>query len=130
MNYSVIANYDPKSIHEAIEEERLQFLVFVLDAMGLDLAGAFPETLNPENITVEHRTKLAELLEKFNITVIEHKDKTFDVYLEKDKIASWDKHWVELKKDFSEINPKRKVYVKIHLNCWSVFEQKEVENNE
>ena len=69
-------------------------------------------------------------MDKFSISVIDNKDKTFDVYLEKDKIASWLKHWVELKKDFSEINPKRRIYVEIHLECWSIFEQKEDENHE
>lgn len=123
MKYSVIANSDPKSIREAVEEERLQFLVFVLDSMGLDLDGCFPDPLDPKNITVDHRSKLAEVLNKFNVSVIDLKDKTFDVYLEKDKIASWKKPWVELKKDPSEIDPKRRIYVSINLECWSVFEQ-------
>lgn len=130
MKYNVIANYDPGSINEAVEEEKLQFMFFVLESMGLELEECFPESLNPKAITVEHRVKLNELLDKYNISIIDHKDKTFDIYLEKDKIASWKKHWVELKKDFSEINPKRRVYVEIHFECWSVFEQKEGENNE
>lgn len=128
MKYSVITNYDPKSIKDAVEEERLQFLFFVLDSMGLSLEGCFPEPLNPKEITVDHREKLSETLEKFNISIIDYKDKTFDIYLEKDKVASWGKHWVELKKDFSEINPKRRIYVNITLECWSVFEQ--TQNNE
>jgi hypothetical protein len=123
MKYSVITNYDPKSISEAVEEERLQFLVFVLDSMGLDLGGCFPDPLNPKNIKVEHREKFSEVLDKFNISVLDYKDKTFDVFLEKDKIASWGKHWVELKKDLSEVDPKRRIYITIHLECWSVFEQ-------
>lgn len=129
MKYSVIANYDPKSISEAIEEEKLQFLVFVLDSMGVELDGCFPDPLNPANITADHRSKLAELLNKFAISIIDNKDKTFDIFLEKDKIASWLKHWIELKKDFSEINPKRRIYVEIHLECWSIFEQKEDEKS-
>jgi len=125
MKYKVISNYTPGDINEAIEEEKLQFIVFVLESMGVDLEGCFPETLNQKEITVEHRIKLKEILEKYNISIINNKDKTFDVFLEKDKIASWFKHWVELKKDFSEIDPKRRIYVEIHLECWSVFEEKE-----
>lgn len=128
MKYSVITNYDPKSINEAVEEERLQFLVFVLDAMGIDLEGCFPDPLDPKQITVENRTKLSEVLNKFNVSVIDFKDRTFDLYLDKEKIASWGKHWVELKKDFSEIDPKRRIYVNIHLDCWSVFEQLQEED--
>jgi hypothetical protein len=130
MKYSVITNHDRASINEAIEEEKLQFLVFVLDSMGLNLEGCFPDPLNPKEITVDHRSKLFETLQKFNISVIDYADKTFELYLEKDKVASWGKHWVELKKDLSEINPKRKIYVEIHLDCWSIFEQKEDENHE
>ncbi len=125
MKYKVISNYTPGDINEAIEEEKLQFIVFVLESMGVDLEGCFPETLNQKEITVEHRIKLKEILEKYNISIINNKDKTFDVFLEKDKIASWFKHWVELKKDFSEIDPKRRIYVEIHLECWSVYEEKE-----
>jgi hypothetical protein len=130
MKYSVITNYDIKSISSAIEEEKLQFLVFVLDSMGINLDGCFPDPLDPKLVTVDHRTKLRDILEKYNILIVDNKDKTFDIYLEKDKIASWKKHWVELKKDFSEIDPKKKIYVNINLECWSVFEQIKDENNE
>lgn len=125
MKYKVIANYKPGDINEAIEEEKLQFIIFVLESMGLDLEGCFPDPLNQKDITVEHRIKLKEILDKYNISILNNKDKTFDIYLEKDKIASWLKHWVELKKDFSEIDPRRRIYVEIHLECWSVFEEKE-----
>ena len=130
MKYSVIANHDPKSIREAIEEERLQFIVFVLDAMGVPIEDCFPDSLSPQEVTIDHREKLRAILEKYNINIVDNYDKTCEIFLEKDKVASWMKPWVELKKDFSEVNPKRRIYVEIHLNCWSVFEEMREENND
>jgi hypothetical protein len=130
MKYKVISNHDPASIKNAIEEERLQFIFYILESMGVPLEGCFPESLNPSEITVDHRVKMKDVLDKYNISFVDYKDKTFDIYLEKDKVATWSKPWVELKKDFSEINPKKRIYVEIHLECWSIFEKSEEINNE
>lgn len=127
MKYSVITNFNNKDILEAVEEEQLQFIVAVLQSMNVPIENCFPEVLNPKLINQEHKNNLKDILEKYNISIIYYADKTFDIFLERDKVASWFKYWVELKKDLSNPIPDKRIYVEIHLECWSVFEG---ENNE
>jgi hypothetical protein len=113
MKYSVVTNFNNGDIQSAIEEEQLQFIVAVLESMSVPIDNCFPEVLNPKLITQEHKN---------NFSIIHNSDKTFDIFLERDKVASWFRHWVEMKKDFSHPDPKKRIYVEIHLECWSVFE--------
>lgn len=109
----------------AEQEAQYQFSREVLESIGLPLEDCFPESYELSDFTLNHKVKLREVLSKFGIIVLDDRDGGIKIYHEDDNklIAEWKKVKFELREDLSAIDPRKKLYVAMHVNCWSVFDE-------
>ena len=121
MNGTILLNYtdDTKKVEE---EEQTRFLQNLLEQMGVPTNDIWnPDQTGPLDIT--QKMKLRELLESFNVQVIDDFDGGVKIYAEKTLVGEWFKCTFKLKRDFSQIDPKKQLYLEMEVNCWSLFEE-------
>lgn len=119
MQQEILCNRDD---FKSIEVElRSQFIRATVEEMGIKLDEVWPE----DKIifeTVEDKIKFREVLAKYNILVIDDHDGGTKIYVEEEMIGEWKKTKYQLQTDLSQIDPSKKVYIKMLVECWSVFE--------
>lgn len=119
MTYTVLldANADLKQ-QEA--EQKAEFIRSILEALDIR-----PDFWPPEEsvLSVENRVKLRELLRQNELIIVESVDGALEIYLERDKIAEWRKPKYIRKIDASQRDPKKKIYLEMHVTCSSVWEE-------
>ena len=74
-------------------------------------------------LDVNLRTKLRKLLSNNNIQIIDDLDGNMKVYLERDLIGNWEKPTYKLKKDLSELNHRKQLYVEMEISYWDIFHE-------
>ena len=109
-------------------EEQYAFIRNVLIAMNLPLDGCFPESEKFSDFTLDHKCKLREVLEKFNVLILDDKDGKIEIYIESppekpELVAKWNKCRFDLRQDLSALDPKKRIYAVMHVDYWSVFEK-------
>lgn len=122
MKGTILLNFD-ENTRQVEEEEKRRFLHSMLEEIGVPLDFWTSETV----LTIEQRMQLRGLLSSYGIQVIDERD-GMDIYVEGQKIASWSKPNYILKKDLSQLDPKKRLYLEMLIECWSLFE--ETENKE
>ena len=93
----------------------------VLSQTGMNLDNCFPEE-DSDDPTIEQRAQLRNNLEENDILIIDKKE-FLKIYIQDQLIAEWIYPKFILKKSVGEINPKKKLYVEINLEYWSVFSE-------
>ena len=102
------------------EEEKNRFLFSLLIEMGIDLG----DLLNANLIlNIEDKIKLRNLLSAYNVRVIDDLDGHMQVYVDNEIIGEWHKCEYKLKTDLAELDPKKKLYLEMSINYWSIFEE-------
>ncbi len=104
------------------EEERGKFVYSILQECGLPIQDIWQEG---KELSVEDKIKLNSLLLSYEIQVIDSFDGEVEIYLKNELIAEWRKCKYVLKKDPTQINPRKKFYYEMHIECNSVFEKNE-----
>lgn len=99
------------------EEEQYRFLRSVLESSGIPLD--FWQEDIPDQETI---IKLRSVLESFNVIVLHDNESGMKVYVEKDLIAEWKKPYYILKKDLSAIDPKKVLYMEMHIETITIFD--------
>ena len=126
MKTTIFINREDASKTEA--EEQYKFIKSNLEAMGLDLNEELPDLY--EDFTVDKKIKLRQTLNKFNVVILDNKDGNIQILIydentkNKEVIAEWKKCRFDLKTDLSEPDPARRLYMVMHINYWSMFEEK------
>lgn len=101
------------------EEEKSAFVKGILDNIGIPM----PEVWGEDgSLSVQGKIKLRSILSTYNVNVIDDKDGELTIYVEKEKVALWKKPTYILKRDFSQIDPKKKLFLEMHTEAWTVFE--------
>jgi len=126
MEAIILLNYNEKT-HNVEEEERQRFLRTLLEQMGVPVED-FWTTDGP--LSVEQRIRLRGILTTYSIRVIDSLDGELQVYVDGEKIATWNKPTYKLKKDLREIDPRKQLYLEMHVDCESVFEEFEEKEND
>lgn len=122
MKQTILCNRE--DIRKVEAEEQLHFLRSILEEIGLtDLDEYFPENNDPELYTVEQKIKLRQLLEKFQISVIDDRDGGLKIYVEKELIADWKKCRFAFREDLAELDRSKRIYAEIYIEYWSQFEK-------
>lgn len=128
MKTTIFINREDASKTEA--EEQYKFIKFNIEALDLDLD--INEIL-PDlyiDFTADKKIKLRELLNKFNVLILNDGAGQVQIIMHdentksKQVIAEWKKCRFDLKIDISEPNPNKRLYMAMHIDCWSVFEEK------
>lgn len=109
---------DYKSI---IEEEQYLFVYSILSQLDLPLEEILPDSYT--EFDRDHKIALRSLLEKFSLNIVDNRDGEIKIYHEKDILAIWKKPLYKRKIDRSEIDRKKRIYIELTLETWSVFEE-------
>jgi len=123
MKSVILANRDTCRIVE--EEAKYEFTIHILESMGIPedvLEECFPEG-GFNDFSVNHKIKLRDILRKFDITILGNGDGGFKIYVDKEVVAEWKKSIYYLKKDMSKLKPSDQLYVEVHVEYWTIFEE-------
>jgi hypothetical protein len=105
------------------EEEKSKFIREVLEQIGLPVNEFWTD---PNKILeVNEKIKLRQILNAYNIIIIDDLGGHLQMYVENDLIAEWKKCTYKLKTDLRQINPNKRLYLEMNINAWSVFEKEE-----
>lgn len=104
------------------EEEKTRFVRSILESIGLPLEDLWDEE---GYLSVENKIKLRGILSAHDIQIIDDYDGELQIYAAHQLIGEWKKCEYVLKKDLAQLDPSKKLYLEMHVNYWSVFENTE-----
>lgn len=109
------------------DEEKQRFLRDLLSQMGVPISDFWNDETS---LTVDQKIKLRSVLTTFRVQVIDDMDGHMQVYFTDDNgetelVGEWFKCSYKLKKDPSQKDPKRQLYLEMEVSCWSVYEEQE-----
>ncbi len=118
MQGTILLNYD-EDIHQVEEEEKNRFLRSILEQIELPIQDIWGEELI---LSVEQKIQLRQILSSYDIKIIDDFDGNMKVYAETQVIGEWHKPTYKLKKDPSQIERKKSIFLEMTLDFWSVFD--------
>jgi hypothetical protein len=119
---SVILLNSSENTHEVEEQEKTQFVRHILETMGLPIDKIWNED---NTLSIENKIKLRNILSTYNIQVIDDHDGSLQIYCDGEIIGRWDKCEYILKQDLKQKDPVKKLFLEMHTNHWSIFENME-----
>jgi len=120
MKATILLNNNYREAKQVEEEEKSRYLRGILELMGVPISEIWPS----ENLlNVEQRIKLRSILATYAVQVIDDLDGHMQIYVEGDKVAEWFKCTYKLKRDLREIDPRKRFYLEMEVNTWSLFEE-------
>ena len=127
MKGTILLNYN-ENTHQVEEEEKARFLKGILESCfdNTDVAAQIQTIWNVDGVlSAPQKVKLRGILATYGIQVIDDLDGHLQIYLENELIAEWFKCTYKLKRDLRVVDPMKRVYLEMEVNCWSVFDDKE-----
>jgi hypothetical protein len=122
METTILLNKD-EDTRKVEEEEKSKFIRIILEQIGLPVDEFW---VNPEkSLDVQEKIKLRQILNAYNIIIIDDLGGEMQIYVENDLVAEWKKCSYKLKTDLRQINPNKRLYLEMKINCWSIFDQDE-----
>jgi len=116
---AVILLNHTEDIKKIEEEEKARFLKEILVQMGVPIQ----EIWSDDVLSVSQRMQMRHVLAVYGVKVLDSHDGFLQIYVEGEKVASFEKPIYKLKRDLKEINPKKQLYLEMEINCWSLFEE-------
>ena len=93
------------------EEEKTRFVIYILETLGIPIEEIWDEN---GTLTVENKIKLRQLLAAYNIEIIQNIAGELKIYNREDGevilIGEWKKPKYTLKRDYSQIDPSKKLF--------------------
>ena len=132
MKGTILLNYN-ENTKQVEDEEKARFLRLILEQCfeNTDVVTQIQTIWNSDGtLPVPQKVKLRGILATYGIQVIDDFDGHMQVYLENELIAEWHKCTYKLKRDLRAIDPRKRVYLEMEVNCWSVFDDKEESETE
>lgn len=116
MKYKLTLNLsdDTKKIEE---QEKLRFMRDVLEMLEVPLDYWKPD----QALTLEIKDKLHKEVSRYNIQIIDYSGEELEIFQKRELIAKWSKPLYILKKDYSQIDPKKRVFLEMEVNITSKF---------
>jgi len=112
-----------ENLQQIEKEEKNRFLRYLLEEMGLPIQEFWKE--DELTLSIEQKMKLRSILSNYAVQVIDDSDGYLGVYVEKELVGEWRRCNYKLKRDLSQIDPKKQLYLEMEINCWSLFEEQE-----
>lgn len=109
------------------EEEKLRFFHTLLVEMDIPLDNIWEDDTP---LSVDQKIKLRDILTTYRLQVIDDLDGHMQVFFTDDDgkvqlVGEWHKCTYKLKRDLSQRDPKKQLYLEMEVNCWSLFEEQE-----
>ena len=117
----ILLNYND-NVQQVEEEEKSRFLRSLLEQMGVPIEDIWKDEIL---LTIEQKIKIRNLLTTYAVQVIDDLDGHMQVYVEGEKVGEWNKCIYKLKQDISQLDPRKKLYIEMEIDCWSIFEEQE-----
>jgi hypothetical protein len=104
------------------EEEKSRFLRSIIDEAGVP-----QEQLEfwsaDQPLTVEQCLKLKGLFSTYSIQVVDDRAGEMQIYMDQKLVAEWYKPTYKLKKDLSQLDRRKRIYLEMTVSCWSLFDE-------
>ena len=81
------------------------------------------EVWTEDTLSVENKIQLRSIYRNYSIQVIDYTDGNLEFYVENQLVGKWNKPEYKIKKDLSELDPKKQAYYEMHVDCWSIFDE-------
>lgn len=124
MKATILINYD-ENIKKVEEEERNRFLKSLLDQLTIPTDDFWTIEDSSLTLSVDQRIKLRQVLLREGIQIIEDLEGFMQVFINNELVGSWNKPHYVLKKDLSQLDPKKQLYIEMNIECWTIYEIKE-----
>lgn len=128
MKGTILLNYN-EDTHKVEDEEKARFLRSFLEQCfesAPDIAEQVAAIWNVDGpLPVAQKVKLRGILTTYGIQIIDNLDGCLLIYIENEKVAEWHKPAYKLKKDLRVTDPRKRMYLEMEINCWSVFDPQE-----
>lgn len=111
-----------ENLQKVEDEEKTRYLRGILEQMGLPIQEFWT---NDGPLSIDQRMKLRGVLGTFGVQVIDDLDGHMQIYVEGEKVAEWFKSTYKMKTDLRERDPRKRLYLEMEVNCWSLFEEAE-----
>lgn len=76
-----------------------------------------------ETLSVDDKIQLRRILRTYSIKIIDHSDGQLQFYVENELVGEWNKPEYKMKRDLSELDPNKKLYLEMHVDYWSIFDE-------
>jgi len=125
MKGTILLNYseDTKKVEE---EEKSRFLRTILDQCfeNNDVSTEIQSIWEDDIIlSAIQKIKLRNILNTYNINVIDNNDGELKVFLDSELIGNWTKCSYKLKSDPQAIDPRKRIFIEMSVNYWNIFEK-------
>lgn len=126
MKGTILLSYN-ENTHQVEEEEKARFLREILLSCFADaplVLAQIEEIWNVDGpLLASQKVKLRGILATYDIQVIDDLDGHLKVYLKDELMAEWFKCIYKLKKDLQVTDPRRRIFLEMEVNYWSIFEE-------
>lgn len=102
------------------EEEKTKFLKNLLDQIGVPTNEFWTDEIT---LSIEQRIKLRNVLKSYSIQVIDDSDGDLKVYVENKLIGHFHKSTYKLRRDFSQLDHRKQIYIEMNVESWTIFEE-------
>jgi hypothetical protein len=123
MKYKQLLNHN-ENTRKIEDEEKTKFLKCILEKMGVPVQEFWT---SDEPLSIDQRIQLRDILSTYGIQVIDSLDGLFQIYVSGELVAEFYKPRYALKIDLRQIDPRKRPYIEMNIEHWSVFEDAENE---
>lgn len=128
MKGTILLNHN-ENTRRVEEEEKFRFLRGLLVQMFEDVAAVVAQIdeiwTDETNLTIDQKIRMRQFMNTYGLQVIDDGDGNMKVFLESQLIGEWFKSKYKLKQDLAQIDRKKRFYLEMEVNCWSVFDSTE-----
>lgn len=125
MQGTILLDYN-ENLKKIEEEEKSRFLKNLLEHFfeNTDVAKQIETIWNIDGpLPPSQKIKIREILTTYGIQVIDDLDGHLTVHIDGELVAEWQKCNYKLKRDYKQIDPKKRIFLEMSINYWSVFEE-------
>lgn len=121
MKATILLNYS-ENTKQIENEEKTRYIKNLLEQMGVPIQEFWT---HEDVLSVDQKIKLRNLLKAYSIKIIDNLDGNLQIYVDGEKVAEWFKPTYKLKRDLSELDIRKQLYLEMEISCWSLFEDSE-----
>lgn len=114
---------DRNTCKSVISDLKNLWVKSILEQTGLEkISNCYSDSEEWQEQTIEQKALLRKTLHENDIVIIDE-DETCIIYVQNEPIAKWEKAEYILKRDFSQIDKSKQMYVEIKIKYSSVFDE-------
>lgn len=119
---SIILLNTSENTHQIEEEEKSRFVRQILEGFDLPIGEIWDED---GSLSLENKIKLRSILGTYNIEIIDDSDGGLQMFCDGKVIGVFNKPSYLLKRDLSQKDPAKKLYLEMHTETLSILEDNE-----